>query len=1032
MPMIHPRRSLFAALLAVIVVFCGLAVNSAPAQLPTARLESLFPAGGKVGATFEVEVDGENLDEAKRLLFSHPGIQSEPMMLEPDELHDKPYPKPNTFVVTIGKNVPVGMHEVRLVGRYGISNPRAFVVGTRDEMQKQGDPDSPDKAMELQIGTTLNGRIGAQEIDYYRIDLKQGQKVVFDLWGERLDSKINAAMKLRGPNGAVLRRVRNVNRGDPVIALTIPATGTYQLEIYDFTYRGGNDYTYRLTIDTRPEIRFVYPPVGTPGTRQAYTVYGHNLPNGHKSGEKLFGTELEETSLDIALPNGDEQIHKLPVAPAVPPKSGLLNGKLFRINGKGGRSNAVLVQYATAPVVLEEESQEDGPDVAQRVPIPCEFVGRLYPRHDVDWISFEAKKGQTYWINLLGNRLDTFADPTLVIERVTQPGTDKEKVDRIATVDDEGSNNRRRRTPILVRTESVDPQYKLTADRDALIRIRVKDLYGNPTSDPRFVYRLIIQKAKPDFSVMAHVEPAVDRRNQVFPSSAAIRRGGSKAVQLKVFRRRGFTGKVEVSAVGLPDGVKTSGAVIDGKVEKGWLVFTADENAKFWAGPVKLVAKAKVDGKDITRDVRLATIVWGADRNGNGGRSRMSGSFALAVIDAETAPVTLQAGNGKMFATAHGGKLQIPVKVARREKLKGDLKVESPSLHRDLSISATNVKKDSGKVQLEVRDDDVPPGIYTFYLRGESRFRYNRNQDAVKRAEALQKKASELVNQRKKDEQTAEQKRDAARKAAQTAEKELKETQQKLNDAKKKADETAKRLKDAEQKLAEAKKAAAENKDKEKAKPLAEALKKAEQKLDEAKKQNEQAATELKSAQTALAEAKKKDESAKTAAKKAEEAAKQAEDRREKAERLKKQADDDVKNAKNRNKPQDVTLRVASNAIRLRIVEQPFEFVAPDSPLKLKQGESLDVPLKVKRLFGFDDNIDVSISLSGVKGVKVEQKDISKGKSEAPLKLTAGDDATPGKHQVSVRLRSRLGRVSHDVRKNFPIEIVKVDKPKKK
>ena len=72
------------------------------------------------------------------------------------------------------------------------------------------------------------------------------------------------------------------------------------------------------------------------------------------------------------------------------------------------------------------------------------------------------------------------------------------------------------------------------------------------------------------------------------------------------------------------------------------LVFVAAEDAAAWAGPIKIVGKAKIGDKDVVREARYAGVVWGTpnrqqqppefrlapvvaarrDRQGNGARLR--------------------------------------------------------------------------------------------------------------------------------------------------------------------------------------------------------------------------------------------------------------------------------------------------------------------------------------------------------------------------------------------------------------------------
>ena len=85
-----------------------LCASPAFAQLPQARLYSIFPCGGKAGTTFDLELTrSEDLDEADRLVFNHPGIAAVP---KTRDAAGRKEPIPNTFSVTIAPNVPSGVY----------------------------------------------------------------------------------------------------------------------------------------------------------------------------------------------------------------------------------------------------------------------------------------------------------------------------------------------------------------------------------------------------------------------------------------------------------------------------------------------------------------------------------------------------------------------------------------------------------------------------------------------------------------------------------------------------------------------------------------------------------------------------------------------------------------------------------------------------------------------------------------------------------------------------------------------------------
>src|SRR5580698_2853231 len=145
------------AVLALLLGFASHAEAQTP-SLPAARLYSIYPAGGKQGTTFDVTIAGADLDDARQLQFAEPGISGEPKMGEPALGQTGPQPLPGQFTVTIKPEVKPGIYEARAVGKYGVSNPRAFVVGTQGELLEVEPNNSAKQATEVPLGTTVNGR----------------------------------------------------------------------------------------------------------------------------------------------------------------------------------------------------------------------------------------------------------------------------------------------------------------------------------------------------------------------------------------------------------------------------------------------------------------------------------------------------------------------------------------------------------------------------------------------------------------------------------------------------------------------------------------------------------------------------------------------------------------------------------------------------------------------------------------------------------------------------------------------------------
>ncbi len=69
----------FLALAAILVGTVPAHAQRNPSGLPSPRLYTVFPAGGKAGSSFQITLAGLHLEEPERILFSNPGIKAEPL-----------------------------------------------------------------------------------------------------------------------------------------------------------------------------------------------------------------------------------------------------------------------------------------------------------------------------------------------------------------------------------------------------------------------------------------------------------------------------------------------------------------------------------------------------------------------------------------------------------------------------------------------------------------------------------------------------------------------------------------------------------------------------------------------------------------------------------------------------------------------------------------------------------------------------------------------------------------------------------------
>jgi len=505
----------------------------ASAQLPHARLSWIYPPGGSAGAEIDVTVGGEDLDDLTQLRFSHPDIGSQPKLEPLFPSSEKNRVVPNRFRITIPSSVPPGVYDVRAVGRYWVSTPRRFTVTGHTGMVEQGTHATAATAMPLPLNTPLYGHAEGNAVDWYRFHLGKNQWIVIDCMAERIDSAMDATLAVVDASGHTLRVERDSDLEDPIVHFVAPREGDYWVEVYDALYRGGNDYGYCVEARTAPSIDYVFPPAAQPGTPTTLTFFGRNLPGS------------QPTADDRTRNSAPEQLQQAVEVPALPSDAtGAYEGRVVRPDALGidefpytldtpaGSSNRVWIGYASAPVVVEQEPNNQ-PDKAQRVTPPCEFAGRFYPARDRDWITLDAHKGESLWIEVISERTDLPTDPWLLIQRVETDKQGHRQVHDLKEVDDAAALAG---GPAFGHA-SRDPALRFTAPADGTYRIVVRDLNGGSSAEPGNVYRLVLRPARPDFRLLAMLKsPFEDDPNKPRRWNPVLRQGGTTPLRIIAHR----------------------------------------------------------------------------------------------------------------------------------------------------------------------------------------------------------------------------------------------------------------------------------------------------------------------------------------------------------------------------------------------------------------------------------------------------------------------------------------------------------------
>ncbi|MCX7699731.1 MAG: hypothetical protein N2039_02530 [Gemmataceae bacterium] len=728
----------FVASLSLLIVSDVQAQPNLP-TLPRPRLQSIFPAGAQVGSTVEVTLTGTDIEDPEDLFFSHPGIKAEPIAPPPpaDGKPPEPPPMPTSrrrgnrpaplgvtrFKITVAADVPPGLHDVRLINKWGISNPRPFAVGTMEERSEVEPNNDVPQAQAVPLNSVVNGMINQPtDVDYFQVTASKGQRVLLHVAASSIDSRARPAVEVYDTDGRRLAFQRRYRDADALADLTWPHDGPCFVRVFQFTHNSGNtDHYYRLTVTTGPWIDAVFPPMIEPGQSASITLFGRNLPGGTLDpGAIEEGRPLEKLVVQVSAPNDPAGRYRLATQDHIPAARGLLDGFEYRLTGSSGPSNPAWLLWAEAPVRLEQEPN-DQPDQATPIPLPADVAGRVDRPLDRDFYSITAKKGETWTIKLFGERIGATADFYVTV-RPADP-----KANPLAEQDDP----RELLHPFQFFNRTADPSpltFTAPADGNYWIVVGARDSateYG-----PRQLYRLTITPPQPDFRLV--VMPSSPMR----PEAGVLHAGGELALDVFLDRRDGMNAPVDLSVDGLPAGVTCPPQRLAPNQRHAVLVLSAAADAPPDEAVLTVKGTAMIGGQPVTREARPATIVWAGQAPQQPVLSRMDRQLVIAIRDKPPFRLTVQPAE---LTIKQGDKANLQIQIERIwPEFKVPVQVNvvpgpqpNQPLYPGTQFNGNNQPftippdKNDGSVTLNIANN-APLGTYSYVVRGEAQYPFEK------------------------------------------------------------------------------------------------------------------------------------------------------------------------------------------------------------------------------------------------------------------------------------------------------------------
>lgn len=123
-------------------------------------------------------ISGQHLQDAQGLLFYNPGVQV---------VSWKPVDQGRVAAtLRAAPDCPLGEHEVRVWTSTGISELRPIYVGPFPNVLCSGSDHTIAKAQPVPLNCTVNGVIHDEEIDYFSVQARKGERLTAEVEGMRL------------------------------------------------------------------------------------------------------------------------------------------------------------------------------------------------------------------------------------------------------------------------------------------------------------------------------------------------------------------------------------------------------------------------------------------------------------------------------------------------------------------------------------------------------------------------------------------------------------------------------------------------------------------------------------------------------------------------------------------------------------------------------------------------------------------------------------------------------------------------------
>jgi len=547
------RRLLLALLSIAIVVIAGretAVVYAQPKAAPVAvapqfpTLNVAFPLGAQRGRAVELNLTGANLDDPTALWTSFPAKVTIPTDINNGKDAGKLRVK-----VEVSPEAPIGFHSIRLATKHGLSNARMFCIDEVPQIDESADNHTKEKAQPVPVPGVVVGKTDAEVSDYFRVPVKPGQRLTFEVIGRRLGSQLDPVIKLydartgREMPGHYSDDEPGL-QSDCRLTRTFPMAGDIIAEVRDTRHLGGPEYYYRLRIAECPDAMAAFPLA---------------VKHGSKAKVGFSGKHVENVPpVEVTMPADKLAIQVAPKGPGI--------------------SGWPVPVYGSDVEELVEQEPNNDPAHANRLPVPSGITARFLEKGDVDYFVFTAKKGTKYAIVAETYEVLSPAEVYLIVKDAKGA---------------ELAKSNPANTPARI-------DFTAPADGDFTVYAEHLNYLHGPTE----VYHLSVREAAPGFDVQLTLDryALAPGETTLIPVQPPTRRDFTGPIELVVTGPPGFSGSVTVPNAPPPPANQPA-------VPIAFLPLACKGDVPMGAYSLTVIAKATINGKEVSKPATVTDVV---------------------------------------------------------------------------------------------------------------------------------------------------------------------------------------------------------------------------------------------------------------------------------------------------------------------------------------------------------------------------------------------------------------------------------------